>query len=115
MYFKKWKNFILEVATPTTTPTTTTATKPSPVAPQGTTGVAITDTTKLSDEELSKYLLDWNSKYSQSFKFINNLPRNVSENSNLNDLLASIVEDKRSSVSSAINYIVSIFSINNFL
>jgi hypothetical protein len=113
MYFKKWKNFILEVAIPTVAPATTTATtatKPSPVAPQGTNGVAITDTTKLSDEELSKYLLDWNSKYSQSFKFINKLPLNISENSNLNELLTSIVEDKKSSVSSAINYIVSIFT-----
>lgn len=70
------------------------------------------DFRKMTPEQLNNRLGDWNAKFSQEFKFKNNMPQTPSKN--LSDLMNSISPERKSGVSSAIQNLVKFFSNKSF-
>lgn len=91
MYFKKWKDFVNEQA-----------------INQGTNSNIKTNI--LTNKQLQEYLNDWNSSYSQEFKFKNDMPKNVGNENTVDELLNNIADEYKIKVKEAINKMIDFFS-----
>lgn len=119
MYFKKWKDFILQEDNTTNNNTnagtngnTATNNTPTNQANSGTNSEKEVDVSKLSGQKLQELLNKWNLKYSQEFKFKNNMPTSVKNENNIDELLTSIAEDYKISVREGITKLVDFFTKN---
>jgi outer membrane protein OmpA-like peptidoglycan-associated protein len=100
MYFKKWNDFKLInnviINENTTTNQGTSADKPNG------TNSNVKNISLMSDDELKTALSNWNAAYSQEFKFINNMPKEVKDDNTLEDLKSHIAEEYRAKVDEAL-------------
>ncbi len=100
MYFKKWNDFKLinnvSINENTTTNQGTSADKSNG------TDSNVKNVSLMSDNELKDALMNWNTAYSQEFKFINDMPKQVKDDSTLEDLKNNIAEEYRTKVDEAL-------------
>jgi outer membrane protein OmpA-like peptidoglycan-associated protein len=89
MYFKKWKDFILNEETQQVNSDTSGQTKT--ITNANTSGQL--DVKPMSDDELKNALVKWNTLYSQEFKFINDMPKSVKDTNTLDELKANIADE----------------------
>ena len=113
MYFKKWKDFIKtnEVNSPITNPSNgTNSAILNTTTPNPTSGTnSATNTPKIDDSTLQEKLNRWNTLYSQEFKFKNNMPNIVKEDSNLEELISNVVSECGGKVREGINKLIDEF------
>ncbi len=121
MYFKKWKEFVVinedvntnpnsQQGTNAPTPQTTNST---PSNNQQGTNSAQPDISKLSGEKLQEILDKWNNAYSQDFKFLNNMPKQVKNENTIDELLVNIPEEYKIKVREGITKLVEFFKNKN--
>lgn len=72
------------------------------------------DVSNMNNNQLQEVLNRWNAKYSQSFKFINNMPKSVEEKNNIQELITEILEDYKISVKDGIVSLCKAFANKNF-
>lgn len=100
MYFKKWKDFqkLLEQETINNDEKNKNGTNSTVSVP------------KLDSKQFQVLLNNWNSYYSQEFKFKNNQPVSVNAENNVDVLISNIADEYKVKVKEGINKLMDIFS-----